>query len=32
MLGHSSVVTAQRYARLGDDMVFREAERLEAVV
>lgn len=27
-LGHSTVVTTQRYARLGDDMVMREAERI----
>lgn len=30
ILGHSSIVTTERYARLGDDMVRREAERLEA--
>ena len=31
MLGHSSIVTTQRYARLSDDMVRREVERLELV-
>ncbi len=29
MLGHSSVVTTQRYARISDDMVRREVERLD---
>jgi hypothetical protein len=29
MLGHSSIVTTQRYARLSDDVVMREAKRLE---
>lgn len=32
MLGHSSIVTTQRYARISDDMVRREVERLEIVV
>ena len=32
MLGHSSIVTTQRYARISDDMVRREVERLEMVV
>jgi len=32
MLGHSSIVTTQRYARISDDMVRREVERLEAVI
>ena len=27
--GHSSIVTTQRYARVGDDRVRREVERLE---
>ena len=31
ILGHSTIVTTQRYARLSDDMVRREAERLEAI-
>jgi site-specific recombinase XerD len=31
MLGHLSIVTTQRYARISDDMVPREVERLEAV-
>ena len=30
ILGHASVVTTQRYARLSDDMVMREAMRLAA--
>jgi integrase len=30
ILGHASIVTTQRYARLSDDMVRREAERLAA--
>jgi len=32
MLGHSSIVTTQRYVRISDDMVRREVERLEAVL
>jgi hypothetical protein len=32
VLGHSSIVTTQRYARISDDMVRREGERLEMVV
>ena len=32
ILGHSSIVTTQRYARISGDMVRREVERLEAVV
>ena len=32
MLGHSSIVTTQRYAKFSDDMVRREVERLEMVV
>jgi site-specific recombinase XerD len=32
MLGHSSIVTTQRYARISDDMVRREVEWLEMVV
>lgn len=30
ILGHSSVVTTQRYARLSDDLVQREAARIDA--
>jgi integrase len=29
ILGHSSIVTTQRYARISHDLVRREAERLE---
>lgn len=29
ILGHSTIVTTQRYARLSHDLVKREAERLE---
>jgi integrase len=29
ILGHSSIVTTQRYARVSDDLVRREAERLD---
>jgi len=32
LLRHSSIVTTQRYARINDDMVRREVERLEMVV
>lgn len=31
MLGHSSIVTTQRHARISDDMVRREVGRLEMV-
>jgi site-specific recombinase XerD len=31
ILGHASIVTTQRYARIADDMVRREEERLEMV-
>jgi integrase len=30
IMGHASVLTTQRYARLSDDMVKREAQRLAA--
>jgi integrase len=30
ILGHASIVTTQRYERLSEDMVRREAERLAA--
>lgn len=30
ILGHSTIVTTQRYARISDDLVRREAERLES--
>ena len=29
ILGHSTIVTTQRYAKLGDDLVRAEAERIE---
>jgi len=29
ILGHASIVTTQQYARISDDLVRREAERLE---
>jgi integrase len=29
ILGHSTIVTTQRYARLSDDLVMREADRIE---
>jgi site-specific recombinase XerD len=32
MLGHSSIVTTQRYAKISDNMVRREVERLERVI
>ena len=32
ILGHASIVTTQRYARISDDMVRREAERLDLAV
>jgi site-specific recombinase XerD len=28
ILGHASIVTTQRYARIADEMVMREAERI----
>jgi integrase len=31
ILGHSTIVTTQRYARLSDDLIRQEAERLEAL-
>lgn len=31
ILGHASIITTQRYARLSDDSVLREARRIEAV-
>lgn len=31
ILGHSSIVTTQRYARLADEAVFAEAKRIETV-
>ena len=31
ILGHASIVTTQRYARLSDEMVRREAERLASM-
>jgi phage gp37-like protein len=30
ILGHSNVVSTQRYSRIVDDLVQREAERIEA--
>jgi integrase/recombinase XerD len=30
ILGHASIETTQRYARLSDEVVMREAKRLEA--
>jgi integrase len=32
ILGHSTVVTTQRYARISDDVVAREAERIYSQV